>query len=189
MFKLFVLPLTLCFSTVVFSHPYFYYKMKPCPTFKSQGNIHVDKMMGKWNLVMLFMDEKSEEYDDDSSCIQGDFKKINETAFKQMWYINSPHSGYAALVELPTAVTHLGDWEIIDPLGGNLTVKVLHASPKSRLTMTFCMIQHGKSVHLWTAVAMRKTSASQIELLQVSSELLAKGFDMNDITMITWNKC
>jgi hypothetical protein len=43
--------------------------------------------MGEWNLAMLFIDELPEQYEDDSSCIQGNFKKINSTTFKQMWYI------------------------------------------------------------------------------------------------------
>lgn len=74
--------------------------------------------MGKWNLAMLFIDEPPEQYEDDSSCIQGNFKKINSTTFKQMWYITSSQDGYGALVDLPTIITHSGDWAVTDPLGG-----------------------------------------------------------------------
>lgn len=69
---------------------------------------------------MLFTDEHPEEHEDDSTCIQGNFKKINSTTFKQMWYITSSQHGYGAIImDLPTIITHSGDWVVTDPLGGN----------------------------------------------------------------------
>jgi hypothetical protein len=73
--------------------------------------------MGEWNLAMLLIDELQEQYEDDSSCIQGIFKKINSTAFKQTWYITSSQYGQA-IMDLPTIITHTGDWMVTDPLGG-----------------------------------------------------------------------
>lgn len=55
--------------------------------------------------------------------------------------------------------------------------------------MTFCGTQHGKSVHLWTAVAMRKTPVTQIDFLELSAELVLQGFNINESKMIMWNKC
>jgi hypothetical protein len=75
--------------------------------------------MGDWNLAMLFIDESPELYEDDSSCVQGKFKKINSTTFKQMWYISSSQFGYGAIIDLPTTITHSGDWAVTHPLGGN----------------------------------------------------------------------
>lgn len=75
--------------------------------------------MGEWKLAMLLIDEPQEQYEDDSSCIKSNFKKINSTAFKQMWYINSSQYGYGAIMDLPTIITHTGDWTVTDPLGGN----------------------------------------------------------------------
>jgi len=72
---------------------------------------------------------------------------------------------------------------------GHFQVKIGHASPKSHLSMTFCTMQHGTSVHLWTAVATRKTHITQIELLQLSAELLSQGFSMQDSMLIMWTEC
>jgi hypothetical protein len=72
---------------------------------------------------------------------------------------------------------------------GHLQVKIAHASPQSHLSMTFCGMQHGKSVHLWTAVATRKTRITQIDFLELSAELLSQGFNMNDSTLIMWRGC
>lgn len=81
--------------------------------------------MGEWNLAMLFTDEPPEEHEDDSSCIKGNFKKINSTTFKQMWYITSSQYGYGAIMDLPTIITHSGDWTVTDPLGGNQLAEVI----------------------------------------------------------------
>jgi hypothetical protein len=75
--------------------------------------------MGKWNLAVLLIDEHPEHYEDDSSCVQGNFEKINGTAFEQMWYINSSQYGYGVVLNLPTIITHSGDWTVTDPLGGS----------------------------------------------------------------------
>lgn len=74
--------------------------------------------MGEWNLAMLLTDEP-QEYEYDSSCMKGNFKKINNTAFRQVWYINSPQHEYGITMDLPTIITHTGDWTVTDPLGGN----------------------------------------------------------------------
>jgi hypothetical protein len=82
--------------------------------------------MGQWNLAMLFIDEPPEEHEDDSSCIQGNFKRINSTTFKQMWYITSSQYGYGAIIiDLPTIITHSGDWAVTDPLGGNMLAEAI----------------------------------------------------------------
>jgi hypothetical protein len=75
--------------------------------------------MGKWNLAVLLIDEHLEQNEDDSSCIQGDFTKINGTAFEQTWDINTSQYGYGAIMNLPTIITHSGDWTVMDPLGGS----------------------------------------------------------------------
>jgi hypothetical protein len=75
--------------------------------------------MGKWNLAVLLIDEHPEQYEEDSSCVQGNFEKINGTAFEQMWYINSSQYGYGVLLNLPTIITYTGDWTVTDPLGGS----------------------------------------------------------------------
>lgn len=74
--------------------------------------------MGKWKLTVLLIDEL-EQYEDDSSCVQGNFEKINGTAFEQMWYINSSQYGYGVSLHLPTIITYSGDWTVTDPLGGS----------------------------------------------------------------------
>jgi len=75
--------------------------------------------MGKWNLAVLLIDEHPEQYKDDSACVQGNFEKINGTAFEQMWYINSSQEGHGVLLNLPTIITHSADWTVTDPLGGS----------------------------------------------------------------------
>jgi hypothetical protein len=75
--------------------------------------------MGKWNLAVLLIDERPEGYEDDSSCLQGNFEKINDTAFEQMWSINSSHYVHRILLNIPTIITLSGDWIITDPLGGS----------------------------------------------------------------------
>lgn len=76
---------------------------------------------------MLLIDEHLEQHEDDSSCVQANFKKLNGTAFQQMWYINSSQYGYGTVMNLPTIITHSGDWEVTDPLGGSyLLQKYLH---------------------------------------------------------------
>ena len=72
---------------------------------------------------------------------------------------------------------------------GHMQVKIAHASPQSHLSMTFCGMQHGKSVHLWTVVATRKTRITQIDFLELSAELLLQGFSMNDSTLVMWKNC
>jgi len=74
-------------------------------------------------------------------------------------------------------------------LTGHLQVKIGHASPKSQLSMTFCRTEHGKSVHLWTAVATRKTPITQIDFLALTAELVAQGFNISNSQMIMWNRC
>lgn len=59
----------------------------------------------------------------------------------------------------------------------------------SHLSMTFCGMQHGKSVHLWTAVVTRKTPVTNIDFLELSAELLAQGININDSNIIMWDKC
>jgi hypothetical protein len=80
--------------------------------------------MGEWNLAMLLIDEYPEQHEDDSTCIQGNFKKINDTAFKQMWYMSSSQYDNGVIIDLPTTVTHSGDWTVIDPFGGNKLAEV-----------------------------------------------------------------
>jgi hypothetical protein len=75
--------------------------------------------MGKWNLAVLLIDESPGQFDEDSGCVHGTFEKINGTAFKQMWYINSTQYGYGVFLNLPTIITHSGDWTVTDPLGGS----------------------------------------------------------------------
>jgi len=74
--------------------------------------------MGKWNLAVLLIDGPK-HYEDESSCVQGNFEKINGTAFEQMWYINSSQYGHGIFLNLPTIITHSGDWTVTDPLGGS----------------------------------------------------------------------
>ena len=74
--------------------------------------------MGRWKFAVILMDEGFEEYEDDSSCVHADFKKLNTTTFTQMWYINSVHFGHGAIAELPTRIQSTGDWIVMDPMGG-----------------------------------------------------------------------
>ncbi|XP_021935457.1 uncharacterized protein LOC110837537 isoform X2 [Zootermopsis nevadensis] len=168
--------------------PDFHSTMKPCPSFKSKRNFGINKIMGEWNLAMLLIDEPYKQPEDDSSCIKGNFKKINSTAFKQIWYEESPQYGYGAIIDLPTVLAHTGDWTVTDPLGGHIQLKIARASP-SHLCMTFCGTHHGKSTHLWTAVVTRKKPINNMDFLILSAELLAQGFSNNDSNIIKWDKC
>lgn len=76
-----------------------------------------------------------------------------------------------------------------DLFAGHLQVKISHALPDSHLSMTVCGTQHGKSVHLWTAVLRRKTPVTQMDFLELSAKLLSQGFNINENKMIMWNKC
>jgi hypothetical protein len=92
--------------------------------------------MGDWTLAMLFIDESLEQYEDDSSCVQGNFRKINSTAFKQTWHITSSQYGYDTVIDLPTTITHSGDWEVAEPLGGNKPADAI------LLQKSFCFQSH-----------------------------------------------
>ena len=72
---------------------------------------------------------------------------------------------------------------------GEIDVKVIRAYPKSHLILTFCATQSNKYVHLWTLVATRKTKINKLDYFKFSRELLAQGFNVNNITTITWSKC
>ncbi|KAJ9578662.1 hypothetical protein L9F63_005152 [Diploptera punctata] len=118
-----VLVWVLHFQSLVTASSYFPADMTSCPSLKSMKKVDINQMMGEWKLILLFMEEGFEEYEDESSCVHANFKKVNETAFKQMWYINSLQFGNGAIAELPTSVTDSADWIVQDPFGGELIVK------------------------------------------------------------------
>ncbi|PSN43545.1 hypothetical protein C0J52_03697 [Blattella germanica] len=189
MLKFTVLGCISYFGILALASQYLPSNEKLCSSITSKDNVDIQEIMGEWRLVLLFMDDGFEGYDDDSGCVNADFKINNSTSFTQTWYAKSMDFRYGGKLELPTQIIPSGDWIVTDPLGGHLTVKVVYAFPTSHLTLTFCGSHNDEFTHLWTIVVTRKATITEIDYLLLSSELLMHGYNIKNSKMITWTKC